>query len=200
MLNATFSYQPANDGGRLTQGEILLDIREFRPPNNASVLTVSQEVTFSSIVHTKAIVITPDCDLLSDYSTRNSPADEDRHSSSARLLEHIQLCDVFTEEEIRSNRGLNSSLWSQVRKNQNERYHTLPSVDEPDFRTTSHPKYFLDFKRMFTIPTEFLYTLLESKETQRLGIVPPVWIHQLIQRYFAFHSRVGVPDPADADR
>ena len=181
------------------QGEILLDIREFRPPNDSCVLATGEGATFLSFVHTKAIVITPDCDLLSDYSTQNNSSSEDRQRQ-ARLLEHIQLCDVFSEQEIRPNRNLTSDLWRRIRGNQDERYHTLPSVGEPDSKGTSHAEYFLDFKRMFTIPTEFLYCLLESGATQRMGIVPPVWIHQLIQRYFAFHSRVGVPDPADSDR
>ncbi len=181
------------------QGEILLEIREFRPPNDASVLAAGEGGTFLSVVHSRAIVITPDCDLLSDYSVRENPPNNESQRQG-RLLEHIQLCDVFVEQEIRPNRNLTRDLWRRIRGNQDERYHTFPSVDEPDISGTSHVEYFLDFKRMFTMPTEFLYHLIESGKTQRLGTVPPVWIHQLIQRYFAFHSRVGVPDPADAHR
>ncbi len=181
------------------QGEILLDIREFRPPKDAYALDTDERATFSSVVYPRVIVITPDCDLLSDYSTRKNPPSNKRQRQG-RLLYHIQLCDVFAEAEIRSDRNLNSNLWSRVRGNQDERYHTLPSVDERNSEDANHPAYFLDFKRMFTMPTELLYSLLDSEKEQRLGVVPPVWIHQLIQRYFAFHSRVGVPDPADAYR
>ena len=181
------------------QGEILLDIREFRPPNNAFFLITGEEASFLPIVHPRAIVITPDCDLLSDYSARRNPPSNVRQMQG-RLLEHVQFCDVFVEEEIRSNRELNSNLWSRVRGNQDERYHTLPSVAQQNPEDENHPEYFLDFKRMFTLPTDFLYALLKSQDASRFGIVPSIWIHQLIQRYFAFHSRVGVPDPADAER
>ena len=181
------------------QGEILLGIHEFRPLSVASVPASDGMLAFLSIIHSKAVIITPDCDLLSDYSTRNRPPSKEQQRQT-RLLEHIQLCDVFLEQEIRPNRNLTSDLWKRIRGNQDERYHTFPSVDEPDSESTSHPEYFLDFKRMFTMPTELLYGLLDSGKTQRLGTVPPVWIHQLIQRYFAFHSRVGVPDPADSGR
>ena len=181
------------------QGEILLDIREFRPSHDAAFLMTGERATFLPIVHPKAIVITPDCDLLSDYAARKNPPNNERQRQG-RLLEHVQLCDVFEAEEIRSHRELNSNLWSRVRGNQDERYHTLPSVDERNSEDDNHPAYFLDFKRMFTMPTAFLYALLKSENTGRLGIVPSIWIHQLIQRYFAFHSRVGVPDPADAER
>ena len=178
------------------QGEILLHIHELRPLRVKSVHVSGEGIAVSPIIHSKAIVITPDCDLLSDYSARDSHSSE-APQIQARLLEHIQLCDVFLEREIRPNRNLNASLWKRIRGNQDERYHTFPSVDEPDSEGTSHPEYFLDFKRMFTMPNELLYGLLKSGKTQRLGTVPPVWIHQLIQRYFAFHSRVGVPDPVD---
>ena len=181
------------------QGEILLDIREFRPSDDASVAVAGQEVTFSSVVHPRAIVITPDCDLLTDYSTRNNPP-EDKNQRQSRLLDHIQLCEVFSEGEIRHNPPFNAALWKRIRGNQDERYHTFPTVSKTDSHSAGHPEYFLDFKRMFTVQTEFLYKLLDSGKAQRLGIVPSVWIHQLIQRYFAFHSRVGVPDPADANR
>ena len=140
----------------------------------------------------------PFCSNMSTDPRKNPPGN--KRQRQGRLLEHIQLCDLFAEEEIRSNRDLNSNLWSRVRGNQDERYHALPSVGERNSEDANHPAYFLDFKRMFTMPTEFLYSLVKSGNTRRFRIVPPVWIHQLIQRYFAFHSRVGVPDPADADR
>lgn len=181
------------------QGEILLGVQEFRPSSYDSLSMSGEGITFLPVVHPRALVITPDCDLLSDYSARETPPNNERQRLG-RLLEHIQLCDVFVEEEIRSDRDLNSNLWSRVRGNQDERYHAFHSVGEENSEDLTYPAYFLDFKRMFTMPTEFMYALLNCGHTQRMGTVPPVWIHQLIQRYFAFHSRVGVPDPTDAYR
>ena len=198
MLNETFKYQPASTGGRLIQGEIICNLQEIRP-NFAAAPASGEMGEFLPIAHPRVVVITPDCDLLSDYSTRSNPTSE-ASQNQGRLLDHIQLCDVFSAEEIRRNRNLNSQLWRQIRGNQNERYHALPAVTGLTSENTTHPEYFLDFKRMFTLPTEFLYHQIEVGSAYRFGIVPPVWLHQLIQRYFAFHSRIGVPDPADADR
>ena len=96
LLSETFEYQPADTGGRLMQGEIICDIQEIRP-NLAAVSASGEMSEFLSIVHQKVIVITPDCDLLSDYSTRSNPASDERQNQ-ARLLEHIQLCDVYPEQ------------------------------------------------------------------------------------------------------
>ena len=180
-------------GERLRQGEILSGIQEFKPEHPGEPISLgSLEPTFTPVNHPLAIVITPDCDLLTDFLARQSPVQE---IFSARLLQHIHCCDLYEKKEIRDSYSLNSNLWRRVTQNQNERYHRIPSGKVADQDDLEHPALYMDFKRMFTMPTEFLYGCLATWEVERLGIIPPIWIHDLIQRYFAFHSRIGVPDP-----
>ena len=112
----------------------------------------------------------------------------------------MQCCDVFEEMEIRSSHQIRSDLWRRVRQNQDERYHRIPPEETTPLGDTGLPALFLDFKRMFSIPTEFLYSSLTTGGVERRGVIPAIWVHSLIHRYFAFHSRVGVPDPNDESR
>ena len=189
-----FAFHPSLSGEklqRLQQGEILAGIPEIQQDNPAS------PVDFARVNHPRAIVMTPDCDLLSDFASRQAASEG---TPSPHRLQHIHCCDLYAAAEIRENNVLRSDLWRRVQRNQDERYHRLPPGKVADGSDVEHPALYLDFKRMFTLPTEFLYRCLEIETVQRLGVVPPIWIHDLIQRYFAFHSRIGVPDPEDANR
>ena len=176
---------------RLQQGEILAGIPEIQQDNPDS------PVDFTRVNHPRAIVMTPDCDLLSDFSSRQAASEG---TQSPQRLQHIHFCDLYEAAEIRENNALRSDLWRRVQRNQDERYHRLPPGKVTGGSDVEHPAFYLDFKRMFTLPTEFLYRCLEIETVQRRGVVPTIWIHDLIQRYFAFHSRIGVPDPEDANR
>ena len=177
------------------QGELLSNVWEMQV-DHPGVEISSDPASFqhNPAEHPKVAIFTPDCDLLTDYLARydaNNPGDD------SKLLQHIQCCDVYEESEIRPGR-FGSDLWRRIRQNQDERYHCLPPGEtEGEFQ---HPTFFLDFKRMFSLPTQFLYDSLDIGEIVRRGVIPPIWLHSLIQRYFAFHSRVGVPDPNDQNR
>lgn len=193
-------FQPSLSGERpqrLQQGEILAGIPEPQPDNPGASLQPDSSVTFTWIAHPRAIVMTPDCDLLSDFSSRQASSEV---TQSPHRLQHIHCCNLYEASEIRGNNDLRSDLWRRVQRNQDERYHQIPPGKVTGGSDLEHPALYLDFKRMFTLPAEFLYGCLESETVQRMGIVPPIWIHDLIQRYFAFHSRIGVPDPEDANR
>lgn len=195
-----FAFQLSLSGEkpqRLQQGEILAGILEPRPDNPGAPLQPDSPVDFTWVNHPRAIVMTPDCDLLSDFASRQASPEG---TPSPHRLQHIHCCDLYAAAEIRENNALRSDLWRRVQRNQDERYHRLPPGKVDDGSDLEHPDLYLDFKRLFTLPTEFLYRCLEIETVQRLGVVPPIWIHDLIQRYFAFHSRIGVPDPEDANR
>ncbi len=87
---------------------------------------------------------------------------------------------------------MNSALWAALRKNQNERYHHLPAArvggaDDLD-------DLYIDFKKVYGIPLKSLYTALNSGGITRVAVVPGPYLHDLIHRFYAFQSRVAVPD------
>lgn len=195
-----FAFRPSLSGEgpqRLQQGEILAAIPELQPDNPGASLQLDSPVTFTWIEHPRAIVMTPDCDLLSDFSSRQASPEV---TQSPHRLQHIHCCDLYEAAEIRGNNSLRSDLWRRVQQYQDERYHQIPPGKVSDDPDLEHPALYLDFKRMFTLPAEFLYGCLASETVQRMGVVPPIWIHDLIQRYFAYHSRIGVPNPDDDNR
>ena len=134
---------------------------------------------------------------MSDYEARNAhrSGDPTQTQSNSNFLEHIQCCKLFEESEIRRPHGLNSAAWSFVKSNRHERYHTIsPAVlGRPD----NDPPLYLDFKRIVSFSTEYLYALLDEGGIEPDSIIQPPWIHQLVQRCYAFQARVCVPDPTD---
>lgn len=190
-------HRSGSPQSRLLQGEILSGLQELQPEHPGTRISLDGlRINFTLVDHTKFVILTPDCDLLTDYLARQEDLTSDGKLQS-RLLQHIQCCDVYEESEIRQSRSLNSELWKRVRQNQDERYHRIPAGKLEGLEESGYPDLFLDFKQMFSVPTEFLYESIKVGEAERQGVVPSIWIHSLIQRYFAFHSRVGVPDPSD---
>ena len=189
-----FRYQLSDLEGRLLQGEILSGLLEPQPEHPGKVIqSEALDLQITLVSHPKIVILTPDCDLLTDFLARKDPGT----AKETKLLQHVQCCDVYEEYEIRRARNLASDLWKRVKQNQDERYHCLPSNETDVGGKANQPALFLDFKQMFSIPTEFLYKAIEIGDVKRQGVIPPIWLHSLIQRYFAFHSRVGVPDPND---
>lgn len=155
---------------------------------------------FEEILHPILIVVTQDCDLSQDFRSRHTdladfPDEAMREKFKDELkyqIEQIQLVVCQNEAEIRQGAGLNSSLFSAVKKNQNERFHRLGPAsianggDELDL--------FVDFKRTFSLPTAFVYSQIFEDASRRLALPPEIYMLDLIHRYHSFHSRVALPE------
>ncbi len=134
------------------------------------------------------MVITQDCDLLSDYRIRSEPAFD---NSKPNLLQHIFFCEIYEEPEIRVR--IAPDIWRRVRQNQDERYHCFPEAaveNSPD----RLPLLFLDFKRILSFSTEGLYLGIQEGSIRRIGFLPLSYLVDFSHRFFSFHSRVFLPD------
>lgn len=179
--------------GRLRQGQVIRNLYEYIP---TGLPTADGPTVVTAVHHPLVVVLSPECDLVSDYELRNAnPNGGFDLAQSSSFLEHIQCCKLFEEGEIRNAHGLNSRDWSFIKTNRHERYHAiLPSALG---RVDSDVRLYLDFKRIFSVSTEYLYALLETGGLEMDAILEPPWIHQLVQRCYAFQARVCVPDPTD---
>lgn len=176
--------------GELRQGEILADIWEHRlevslgeqPPNPPSATTQSMN-------HPLMIILTQDCDLLQDYNSRSEGLGDFVEENHPRMLPHILCTDLISWDDIRSRfpGGVSSG---RLRKNQEERHHFLPAGGQ----TPLDQELFLDFKKVFGLPTKWLYLALNEGSVRRVALVPPIFLHDLIHRFFAFQSRVALPE------
>lgn len=193
-------YLPAPHSA-FRQGELLANFFEHRAVGPARDLTTEPVIDpppFQPYQHPWLIVLTPDCDLDQDYKVRVPdeaealrPDFEQRRGR--RLIEHVMLCPGFLQSEIRGRLAPGSGIWDGVRNNQNVRYHRVEGgvIASTEDRV---PELFVDFSRVFTIPASGLYGALESATVRRVAVTPPVYVHALIQRFFAFQSRIGLPD------
>ena len=149
----------------------------------------------------RVVVVTPECDLVGDYFARrtieqSNVKQSDLVKSEAKVVPHIQLCEVFEESEIKELADLNSRSWNLVKTNQNVRYHRLPEAEVVGLEETN-PAFVLDFMRLFSMPRQFLYMSVQCDGVERRGVIPSPWIDSLIDRLFHFHGRVCVPDQND---
>ena len=108
-------------------------------------------------------------------------------------LRRFFFCDVYEEENIRQRSQLNSSLFRNVRNNQNERYHHLQKASVANSDRVL-PDLYMDFKNVFGIATLSIYRAIEEGGIDRIAVVPPVYVQHLMQRFYNFRGRIALPD------
>ena len=187
-----YLYENSPDTGALRQGEILKGVREirFKPIDPPGELT-REAIADSTEIHTHplTIVLSPDCDLEWDYQAR-----KDGDVSVAKLMSHVLLCDLEDESTLRGTRSgsMNNRIFRIVKQNRDERYHHLQASSTESGST--HDDYYIDFKRMFALPTEYITHESEAGRVGRLGVLRPPWAQDLTHRFTYFLGRVGLPD------
>jgi hypothetical protein len=140
--------------------------------------------------------MTADCDLLRDHEARFpvcTPGESPTGPSLGPPTPIVLAIELFELEEIRP-LIVGSDLWKRIKQNQDERYHHLPPAPVgPDGGSTLTDLY-MDFKRVVGLRPQNLYEALLTRAVQRLAIVPPVYLQDLMHRFYGFQSRVGQPD------
>lgn len=183
-----FEYEPSPKDKALLQGEILFGVHEFVADVPAQVLPSGLEITFNTVEHNLAMVMNPACDLEWDYVSRFTGPQKPQNE-----LAQVFLCDVYEEADIRHRSSLNSSLFRNVKSNQNERYHHLQEAPIANHDRVL-PDLYMDFKNVFGIATLSIYRALESGGIDRIAVVPPVYVQHLMQRFYNFRGRIALPD------
>lgn len=154
-----------------------------------------------SVHHELMVLMSPDCDLLWDFELRFPDTEAQQVyqpvagiENAGKFLPHVLLCDAFDGDQLRNAQGMNSGTWRDVKRNKDERYHLFAEAKVGDARASPLPSLCLDFKRVMTFPTPALYEGIRLHGIRRLAVVPPVHLHALMHRFYAFQSRVAVPD------
>jgi len=189
----SFCYLEPPSSSALRQGEILLDVLEYRPTGFPKDLDSNPSIEFESVNHRRVFVVSQDCDLLSDYKVRPQQASGDESSEHSNVLPHVVLCEVYEGEEIRFKIG-GSDLWRRIKQNQDERYHCLPEGPIGDGQSGQLPELFLDFKKTLSLPTGGLYQAIGSGAIRRIAVVPPYHMQGLVHRLYSFHGRVALSE------
>jgi hypothetical protein len=185
----SFKYLAPPTSPELRQGELLGDVREFRVEPNLEDPQENSSVNVSPVRHSKLLLITQDCDLLSDF--RNRSELQQNPGKTGNLLQHVLFCEAYEETEIRSPQGLNAGIWRQIKENQHERYHCFLEGAIGNDETISIPALYLDFKQTISFPTDGIYQALASRSIRRISRVPVIPLLDFIHRFYAFHGRVA---------
>lgn len=184
-----FAYDaPPPIGSALRQGEVLGDVWIHRPLLPATRVGVGQSIDVDPTLHPFVVVLHPDCDLEQDFAARQSTAAE----NDTRLVPQVLLCDAFTEAELRP-RVAGSDLFRRIKQNQDERYHRFKAAPISSSQE-SVPDLFLDFRRSLAVHTSALYLGLEPGAIRRCALIPAVYVHDLVHRFYGYLSRVALPN------
>lgn len=193
------TYLPPGDGA-LLQGEILADVWMHTPDVEATKLDEGSTIEVVSTGPALIIVLNNECDLLYDYQARFTEGHDANNvpiQFQHKTLPFITACQQYTEEEIRKAEGSpirHSDLWKRVKRNQDERYHRLPSpLAEKNEAETS--LLYMDFKKVLALPTISVYRGIDRVDgIQRIAVLPPPFVYDLAHRFYGYLSRIAVPE------
>jgi hypothetical protein len=198
----SFRYD-APASGALLQGEILGDVWEHRARYPAIESPPGLSIPFESEQHPLVVVMSSVCDLERDFEQlfptsdpwdSYDPAGESRVAAAGVKTYYCFLCDVYDEARIRSQSTVKGSdNWRRIKGNQDERYHRFEPTTIGENGTRELPDLYLDFRRGFALPSQALYAGIRAGGIERVAVIPPVFIHDLMHRFYSYHSRVGVP-------
>jgi hypothetical protein len=187
-------YEPSPSDGPLRQAEVLKDVVEPRVLSSAE-----GSVQFVQMPHPLSVVMSQDCDLEQDYNLRfplgetpRTPEDVDRE---ANALQTVILCDAYETENMEEYfpAKLSKAERRLVAGNRNERYHCLGEATCPGGEVMA--PVMLDLRTPYAVPAAILYEQLADTDAgaTRLGVVPVIYSHDLMQRFFSYQARVALP-------
>lgn len=194
------TYEASSRNGPFRQGELLGDIWEHRPDIPPIDIPEGTNIAYRSIHHSKVMVMNPACDIEWDYRARFQGDEAQQTLTPGEiekpgvLISHVLLCDVYDIGGIQTIVPPGRDIWKRVEQNQDERYHHLVVAEIGVSTAITLPDLYLDFKKVFGIPTEQLYEGLRAAAITRIAVMPPIYLHDLMHRFYGFLSRIALPD------
>jgi hypothetical protein len=192
---------PSPHFGPIRQGEILADLWEFRPLVAPVATSQGTSPEVIPVYHPFVIVMSADCDLEQDFKVRFGGhqaqevyAEGIPQEGQPAILPHVLLCAAYKSEEMTRPRIPGSDVLRRIRQNQDERYHYFHATGIGNSSSNSVPELYLDFKKMLALPTQSLYNGICNGGLKRIAMVPNIYVHDLMHRFYGFLSRVALPE------
>lgn len=187
-------YLASDKDSSLRQGEIVTGVIQYTPVID-EMTKEFQELSFTPVIYSYAIVITQDCDLDWDYKARRM------NDNPAKLLNSIILCEIATAESIRSADGMNRKEWDLVVAHRHERYYFFEKIpSESEVEQEGLPELTGDFKRVFGMDVATLYRQIELGIVKRRAVLASPYLEHFSRRYHSFHGRVALPFQYESER
>ncbi|MCC9607339.1 hypothetical protein LOC68_13280 [Blastopirellula sp. JC732] len=179
-------------GSRICQGDIFRDVDLIE-----SVHESNGRLKISKIAFPLAIVLTQDCDLAQDYTdrfSRRQVSNQDKRLFSV-LVAPLYNIEHFYNGEHLSELGMKMQTVNKkktqgdfLHNNQTPRYHYLKFGDDVPIVDSV-----IDFKHYFSVSVEYLKKKKNGKDW--VCKVSDLFREDICQRFAAFLSRIGLPDP-----
>jgi len=190
ILSQIKTYYRKNDSGRVVQGDILKDIIfiewSIGDSDHNSYKYDPKELPY-------VVILSQDCDLLSDYNNRKD-INAEKHDA---YLQSILVCPAYLAKELRAGTHLedfdlimerkNSDKYSAIKDNLDPRYHYLHG--DPGIQI---PELVVDFKHYYTLPRNYIYAIHDSD--QYVASLNELFRESLCQRFSFYLSRIGLPE------
>ena len=218
-------YEASRQGSAFKQGELLSKVIQtrcidFLYDESNEIQSSSTELQ----IHSFCIVLTQSCDLEGDFIVKHNNDIEEisqklktgiensRQLSSSRrnelekkladlegkYLNSIILCEVDIAENVRRNsrKAMSTDAWNRVKINRDERFHFLQAVpEECDHEQIGLPELTVDFKRIFSLDSNFLYYQVEQKIAERRTTLVSPYLEHFAYRYSTYLGQVALPEP-----
>ena len=177
-------YLPSTEGQALRQSEILSNLRQPVPVSVSS----EDEATVELVIHPYALLVTQDCDLDWDFKARNGLG-----GGVEKQIPSLLFCQIQSAAALKPLIP-GSTFWKRIKQNQEERYQFLQKVQPgEDALGEGIPELGVDFKKCFTLPTEFVYKEIADFHVKRRCRFARPYLEHLTVRFHNFCSRVALP-------
>lgn len=189
-VGETILYCGSSKSEPLRQGEILSGV--VQRVRTIRSLLPAQEAEIAEIEHPFAIILSQDCDLLTDFKFREQ-SNWNVEDSSHKILPNILFCETNIVSEFMARVPKGGDIWKRIIQNKDERYHVLENIPQSqDLLGKGIPSLGVDFRRHFSVATDELYVQLKMGTSRRCRIVSP-YLEHFTSRFAAYLSRVALP-------
>ena len=169
------------------QGDVFREIEYYEKISENNGCLELQKIIFPYVV-----VLTQDCDLAQDYSSRNAQRKDSKLLFSVLIAPMYNAEHVFAGEHL-SELDITASLikkkkteGEKLMKNELPRYHYIEFPEETQIIPS-----IIDFKHYFSVPVNYL---LSEKEHRFVCKVASLYREDISHRFSFFLSRIGLPE------
>ena len=139
------------------------------------------------VLHPYCIIASQDCDLEQDHDARYGGK-----TAPDKMIPNVLLLQAVTQSELLVALASGSDIRKGVRGNKHDRYQILERVaTTEDALGEGLPSLGVDFKRYFAVPTEELYSQLNSGASRRTQLNTN-YLERFNQRFAGYLSRVAL--------
>lgn len=172
----------------IRQGEIIT--------NFPLLIPLSEEANEKKIMKF-VMVLSQRCDIEYDFEVREkcdfASIEGDNKELPTMLFLELEEANIV-KVKIRAEDKM--KMWSKIKQNQDIRYQYISRVYESnDIKGEGIPALVGDFKRHFSAPSEYVYSLIRKDELERRCFLKSPYAEEVSSRFAFYLSRIPTPIP-----